>query len=76
MQIAAVAAIAAIGFWTYALPLVKPWLEKARASAGTQPKNSSMQQVESVLAIRDSSQDKDIIAACNALLHTLLKVTA
>lgn len=75
LQIIALVAIAVIGLATYVFPLVKPWIDKA-ASLPNHPKNSSMDQVQAVLAIRDSTEDKAVISACNSLLHVLLKVTA
>lgn len=75
VQIAALIALVVVGGGTYVVPLVKPWLAKVQAGTSSQPKPSSMQQVEAVLAIRDSSPDKDVVVACNSLLHALLKVT-
>lgn len=75
LQIAAVIGLVVVGGGTYVVPLVKPWLAKIRGEASSQPRPSSMQQVEAVLSIRDSSSDKEVVSACNALLHALLKVT-
>lgn len=75
LQIAAVIGLVVVGGGTYVVPLVKPWLAKIRGETSSQPRPSSMQQVEAVLSIRDSSSDKEVVSACNALLHALLKVT-
>jgi len=37
-------------------------------------KPKSLDAIESIVRIRDESTDKEVIAACNALLHALLQV--
>jgi hypothetical protein len=60
IQIASLVGVAALAAYFY-LPRIQI------------PKPSSMSQIESVLAIRDNTNNPEVRAACSALLQALLK---
>ena len=69
-QILSLAAVLAAVLFTY-IPfnaLRLPVISKA--------KPSTLKQIESVVAVRESSTDPVIISACNALLQAMLQVKA
>ncbi len=72
-QILALLALAAVTVFTYVLPNLQPGLLKSLVPHGGK-KVSTLTSIESVLAIRDSTEDKKLIDACNSVLQALIQV--
>jgi hypothetical protein len=50
------------------------WMTKLPVSNKGKP--SIMKQIESIVAVKEASEDASVVSACNALLQALLKVKA
>ena len=61
-QIVALSVLAAVVFFQFALPHIK-WPEK---------KVDTMKNIQSVIAIKESSTNVKVVEACNTLLQALL----
>ena len=70
VQILALAAVFAAVILTY-IPF-----NALRLPASSKVAPSTMQQIESVVAVREANADPAIISACNALLQAMLRVKA
>ena len=68
VQILALAAVLAAVAFTY-LPL-------SALRLPTKAKPSTLQQIESIVAVRENNTEPAIISACNALLQAMLQVKA
>ena len=68
VQILALAAVFAAVILTY-IPF-----NALRLPASSKAAPSTMQQIESVVAVREANADPAIISACNALLQAMLRV--
>jgi hypothetical protein len=70
VQILALAAVFAAVILTY-IPF-----NALRLPVSSKAAPSTMQQIESVVAVREANADPAIISACNALLQAMLRVKA
>jgi hypothetical protein len=70
VQILALVAVAVAAALTY-IPL-----NALKLPVSNKSKPSIMQQIESIVAVKEASADAAVINACNALLQALLKVKA
>lgn len=68
VQILALVAVLAAVIFTY-LPL-----HAMRLNVSGKAAPSTMQQIESVVAVREANTDQAIVSACNALLQAMLRV--
>lgn len=73
IQMLALGALAVVGFFTYVLPNIP---HSFTIPLPNLPKKASskLDSIEHVINLRDSSDDKKLVDACNALLQALIQV--
>jgi len=72
IQWIAVAALVVVGFFTYVLPNIPAGV--VPKLPGSKPPPSKLDTIAHVINLRDSSEDKKLVDACNALLQALIQV--
>lgn len=74
-QTLALLALAGVTLFTYVLPHIPAgFVASAIHGSGEKKKVDTLSSIEDVLAIRDSTEDKALIDACNAVLQALIQV--